>query len=106
MKTTAKVKKVRVDGVEYNHYRFKISYQNYKREDKEFVRWASTAENAIKTLMHQYGWILAQDIPPVYEDDYCKALVKVWVPNSKQTVITGDEGSNFFYWVEAYQSDL
>ena len=107
MKTTANVKRVHENGETLNFYRFKIEYKDHKGDDKVFIRWESSAENAILKLIKQYGWTLVQYSSPVMQDDYCKALVRVWVPNAKQTGIkfANSEGSNFTYWVEAYQSD-
>ena len=105
MKASANFKRVKVDGMVLTYYRFKIVYKDHTKTEKEIIRWAETAENAIKTLCSQYGWTVEQ-FDPTFEDEYCKAIVRVWVKYRKGMLRLGDqEGQNFFYRVEAWQSD-
>lgn len=106
MKANAKVKKVNVDGMVLSYYRFKISFENHKKEEKIFYRWASSAENAIKTLCQQYKWQFDDLLTMPESDDYCKARIKVYVPNSKQSgTLSISGGNNYFYNVESWQCD-
>lgn len=52
MNANAKVKHVKIDGVVYDYYRFKVSIT----DDTSVIRWASTAENAILSVAKQFGW--------------------------------------------------
>lgn len=101
MKAYAKVKRVNIDGHAVNYYRFRIEYKDHTGKPKEFIRWASTAENAILTLCKQYGWTLSEPVSPVYGADYCKALVCQWVSMKWDKEV----GHNFFFWVEAWETE-
>ena len=105
MKAYAKVKRVNIDGMTVNYYRFKIEFKDHTGKPKEFIRWASTAENAILTLCKQYGWTLALPISPVYGEDYCKAKVRIWVQNRYLKNKHDAGGRNTYPVVEAWQTD-